>query len=55
MEKIYEFKNGTIHILNLDNYDREQLKEATATFLKRVIIGGKKNGNSNSTRNFRKK
>ena len=55
MEKIYEFKNGTIHILNLDNYDREKLKEATSNFLKRVLIGGRSNGNSSKSKNFREK
>ena len=55
MEKIYKYDNGTIYILNLDNYNRENLKKATEVFLKKVISGGKKYGNSNTTRNFREK
>lgn len=55
MEKIYRYDNATIYILGLDNYDRESLKKATEVFLRKVIIGGKKNGNSNTRTNFREK
>lgn len=55
MEKIYKYDNATIYILNFDNYNRENLKKATEVFLKKVISGGKKNGNSNTTRDFREK
>ena len=55
MEKIYRYDNATIYILNLDSYNRESLKKATEVFLRKVISGGKKNGNSNKTRNFREK
>ena len=52
MEKIYRYDNATIYILNLDNYDREKLKKATEVFFKKVINGGKKNGDSNTSRDF---
>ena len=55
MEKIYEYKNGTIYVLGLESYNREEFKKATERFLKKVIIGGKRNGNSNSSGDFRKK
>ena len=55
MEKIYKYDNATIYILNLDNYNRESFKKATEVFLKKVISGGRKNGNSNKTRDFREK
>lgn len=55
MEKIYRYDNGTIYVVNLDNYDREKLKKATEVFLKKIISGGKKNGDSNSSRDFREK
>ena len=55
MEKIYKYDNATIYILGLDNYDRESLKKATEVFLRKVIIGGKKNGNSNTCTNFGEK
>ena len=55
MEKIYKYDNATIYILNLDSYNREGLKKATEVFLRKVISGGKKNGDSNTTRNIRKK
>lgn len=54
MEKVYTYKNAIIYIRSLDTYDRENLKKATEVFLKKVIIGGKKNGNSNTSRNFNK-
>ena len=55
MEKIYRYDNGTIYILNLDNYNRENLKKATEVFLRKVISGGKNNGDSNTSRDFGKK
>ena len=55
MAKIYKYDNATIYILNLDNYDRENLKKATEVFLRKVISGGKKNGDCNTSRNFREK
>jgi hypothetical protein len=55
MEKIYEYENGTICILGVDSYDREKFKNATVRFLKKVLIGGNTNGDSNSSGNFREK
>ena len=55
MEKIYKYDNATIYILGLDSYNRESLKKATEVFLRKVISGGKKNGDSNTTRDFREK
>ena len=55
MEKIYRYDNATIYILGLDSYNRESLKKATEVFLKKVIIGGKGNGYSNTTGNIREK
>ena len=55
MEKIYKYDNATIYILNLDNYNRESLKKATEVFLRKVISGGNRVGNSNSSGNFREK
>ena len=55
MEKIYKYDNATIYILGLDSYNRESLKKATEIFLRKVISGGKKNGYSNTTRDFREK
>lgn len=54
MEKIYEYKNGTIHVTLPESCDREKLRKVTEEFLKKVISGGKKNGYSNKSRNFRK-
>lgn len=47
MDKVYEYKNAIICVRAVDTYDREKVKKATESFLKKVIIGGKKNGNSN--------
>jgi hypothetical protein len=55
MEKIYEFENGTIHVMIPETCDRDNLRKVTEDFLKKVMYGGSKNGNSNSCRNFRKK
>ena len=52
MEKIYKYDNATIYILNLDNYNRENLKKATEVFMRKVNSGGKKNGDSNTRTNI---
>lgn len=54
MERIYKCKNGTIYVMTPESCDREKLRLVTEEFLKKVIYGGKKNGNSNTSRNFRK-
>ena len=54
MEKIYRYDNAIIYILGVDSYNKEGFKKATEVFLKKVINGGKNNGDSNSSRDFRK-
>lgn len=53
MEKVYECQNGTIYVTLPESCDREKLKKLTEEFLKKVISGGNKNGNSNTSGNFR--
>lgn len=55
MEKTYKFQNGTITVVLPESCDREKLRRVTEDFLKKVISGGNKNGNSNTRNNFRKK
>lgn len=55
MEKVYKHENGTIYVTLPESCDREKLKKITEDFLKKVISGGIKNGNSNTSRDFRKK
>ena len=55
MEKTYKCKNGTIVVILPEFSDREKLKVLTEDFLKKVISGGMKNGNFNTSRNFREK
>jgi hypothetical protein len=55
MEKTYKYKNGTIHVTIPETCDREKLRRVTEEFLKKVMYGGVKNGNSNPRKNFRKK
>ena len=55
MEKTYKYKNGTIRITLPESCDREKLRQVTEDFLKKVIIGGKNIGNSNTSGDFRKK
>ena len=42
MKRIYEYKNGTIHVTLPESCDREKLRKVTEEFLKKVINGGKK-------------
>ena len=53
MERVYEYKNGTIYVTLPETCDREKLRKVTEDFLKKVINGGSNNGNSNTRRNFR--
>lgn len=55
MERTYKYRNGTIYVTLPESCDREKLKDVTEDFLKKVISGGKKNGNGNTRRNFREK
>lgn len=54
MERIFEYKNGKIYVEVPETCDRERLRKVTEEFLKKVLNGGAKYGNSNSSRNFRK-
>ena len=49
MEKIYQNKNGVIYVTVPESCDREYLKKVTEEFLKKVLSGGKINGNCNSS------
>lgn len=55
MEKTYKCKNGIIYVTLPESCDREELKKATEEFLKKVISGGKNNGNTNTSRNLGEK
>ena len=54
MERIYEYKNGTIYVTIPETCDREKLRQVTEEFLKKVMYGRDKDGNSNTRKNFRK-
>jgi hypothetical protein len=53
MKRIYEYKNGTIYVTLPETCDREKLRKVTEEFLKKVMYGGRKNGNSNTRTNIR--
>ena len=55
MEKTYKCKNGTIYVMLPESSDREELRRVTEDFLKKVISGGKKNGNSYTSEHLGKK
>jgi hypothetical protein len=55
MQRVYEYKNGSIHVTLPESCDREKLRKVTEEFLKKVISGGKKNDNSDTSRNLREK
>lgn len=55
MKKTYKYQNGTIHIAIPKCRNKEILIKATEEFLKKVISEGTKNGNSNTSKNFREK
>lgn len=55
MEKVYKCKNGIIVVTLPESCDRDKLKKVTEDFLKKVMYGGIKNGDSNTSRNIRKK
>lgn len=54
MDKIYRYRSGTIYVTLPESCDREKLRKETEDFLKKVMSGGKKNGNSNTTGDIRK-
>lgn len=55
MERTYKYRHGTIYVTLPKSCDREELKRVTEAFLKKVISGGKRNVNSNTTGDFREK
>lgn len=55
MEKIYRHENGIIVVTSPETRDQEKLRRVTEEFVKKVIRGGKKYGNTNSTRNLNEK
>lgn len=54
MKKIYNYENCrvTVHIPE-DTEFRERLRKASENFMRKVINEEKKNGNSNTRRDFR--
>lgn len=52
MDKIYEYRNGTIYVTIPETCDREKLRQVTEEFLKKVMYGGSKNGDSDTRRDF---
>lgn len=56
MKKTYKYENCTVnvHIPNDDGF-QERLYKASENFMRKVMSGGKKNGNFNTSGNFREK
>ena len=54
MERRYECENGTIYVMLPETCDREKLRKVTEEFLRKVINGGRKDGNSNTRKTIRK-
>ena len=52
MKKVYE--NGIIYVVS-ESYNRRNIIKATENFLKKVISEEIKNGNSNTSKDFREK
>ena len=55
MEKTYKYDNAIIRVTSTKTVSREELIKSTEEFMKKVIHGGKKNGYTNTTRNFNEK
>lgn len=55
MQKVYKYQNGTIYVMLPKSYDQKHFKRVTEEFLKKVISEEVKNGNSNTSRDFREK
>ena len=56
MKKTYKYENCTVNVhIPDDDYFQERLRKASENFMKKVINGGRKNGNGNPSRNFREK
>ena len=54
MRRVYKSKNGTIYVTLPESCDREKLRQVTEEFLKKVMYGGRQNGNSNTSGYIRK-
>ena len=56
MERIYKYENCTVivHIPDDDCF-QERLCKASENFMKKVIGGGSRHGNGNTSKNFREK
>ena len=56
MKKTYTYENCTVNVhIPDDDYFQERLRKASEIFMQKVINGGRKNGNGNTSRNFSKK
>lgn len=56
MKKTYKYENCTVNVhIPDDNCFQERLRKASENFMKKVINGGNKNGDSNTSKNLRKK
>lgn len=55
MKKTYKYENAIIRVTSSKSCSREELIKLTEDFMKKVIYGGKKNGYTNTTRNFNEK
>jgi len=55
MEKTYKYDNAIIRVTSSKSCSREELIKSTEEFMKKVLHGGKKHGNTNSTRNLNEK
>lgn len=55
MERVYKYQNGIIYVSLPNSYNQDHLIKMTEKFLKKVISEEIKNGNSNSSRDFREK
>lgn len=53
MQKVYRYVNCVVYVDCPDTYDLDQFKAKTENFLRKVIEERLKNGNSNTTRDFK--
>ena len=56
MKKTYTYKNCTVNVhIPDDDQFQERLRKASEIFMQKVVNGGPKNDNGNSSRNLSKK
>ena len=54
MKKTYKYENCTVNVhIPDDDHFQERLRKASEIFIKKVMSGGSKHGDSNPSRNFR--